>query len=132
MPGRARSAGRRARRVAESLRSGIVTALARELGDPLFSEVVVTEVSLSDDLGVADVHVRLLSDDRPERRRAVVRALARAAPKLQRSAGGRLALKKTPALRFRYDAGHDAARRVDELLREIAAERRDDPGSSGD
>jgi ribosome-binding factor A len=97
-------------------------ALTRELGDPLLSEIVVTEVSLSDDLGVADVSVRLLSDDSTDRRRAAVRALRRASHKLQRSVGGKLALKKTPALRFRYDVGHDAARRVDELLREIAAE----------
>jgi ribosome-binding factor A len=114
------------------LRLGITTALSQKLADPLLAELVVTAVDVTDDLGIADVGVRLLGDDATPRRRAVLRALRRAAPRLQRSAGASLGLKKVPVLRFRYDIGRDAAARVDELLREIAEESAEQSDDSGD
>ncbi len=115
--------GRRAQRVADLIRSELCQAFCRELGDPELAGLVITEVTVSADLGIARVAVRLLSEDAPEaRRRAVLAALERAGGRLRRLLGPRLRLRRTPELRFVYDVGQDAMRRVEELLGEIAKE----------
>ena len=116
--------GRRAQRVATLLRSYLTEGLAREVGDPRLTSLVVTSVTVPDDLGVARVGVRLLAgDDDPEQRRSALAALGRAASRLRRGVGPRLGLRRVPELQFFYDTGHDASRRVEELLQEIAKER---------
>jgi ribosome-binding factor A len=116
--------GRRAQRVAHALREYVTEALSREIGDPRLLAVVVTEVTVPDDLSIARVGVRLLSgDDDPERRKAALKALRGAAARMRRGLAPRLGLRRVPELEFSYDTGHDASRRVEELLREIADEK---------
>ncbi len=124
MPGQP-SDGRRTKRVAELIQRHFADVLRRELDDPRFVAVVVTEVTVSDDLMIANIGVRLLvADDDPRQRKAIVEQLRRAAPRLRRAITPRLELKRAPELRFRYDVGPDAHQRVSELLREVDAERR--------
>ena len=112
--------GRRTRRVAEALRTHLAEALGREVGDPRLATVVITTVSVSDDLSVARIGVRLLvGDEDPESRRSMVDSLGRATHRLRRVIAPRLRLRRAPELRFAYDTGHDATRRVEELLDEI-------------
>ncbi|MBN2192861.1 MAG: 30S ribosome-binding factor RbfA [Polyangiaceae bacterium] len=119
--------GRRARRVAETLRIHLSNVIARELADPSLGGVVITGVDLPDDLGLARVHVRLLvGDEDPKRRTAVVRALGRATTRLRRAVAPALQLRRAPELSFDYDTGPDATRRVEELLAEIAKEPKSD------
>jgi ribosome-binding factor A len=121
--------GRRVRRVADLLRSELCQLLSRELGDPELAGLVVTDVSVSADLGVARVGVRLLAEDAPDaRRRGLIRALGRARGRLRRLLGPRLGLRRTPELRFVYDRGQDAMLRVTELLDEIAKEPQSSEG----
>lgn len=116
-------AGLRARRVAESIKEHLTQAFVRELGDPRLTHVVVTNVEIPDDLGVAWISVRLLvGDDDEKRRKATLKALGRVAVRLRRSLAPTLRMKRVPELRFLYDIGLDHSRRVDEILREIAAE----------
>lgn len=115
--------GIRGRRVAESIKEHLTQAFARELGDRRLEHVVVTNVDVPDDLGVAWISVRLLvGDDDESQRKATLKALARVASRLRRSLAPKLRMKRVPELRFRYDTGLDHSRRVDEILREIAAE----------
>lgn len=124
--------GLRARRVAEAIRAHLTRMLAEKIEDPRLAGVVVTRVSLSDDLGVAWVFVRTLAGDpEPRIRRGVVRGLERAAGRLKRGLGGAVRLKRLPELRFEYDSGQDAVKRVEELLSEIAEERRDAADDAG-
>ena len=117
--------GRRPRRVGDLIRAELARALVRELGDPALSQAVVTDVTVSDDLSMARVGVRLLVDDAdPIRRRELLRALGRAGGRLRRVVGPAVRLRRTPELRFVYDTGPDAQRRVEELLDEIAHEPR--------
>lgn len=112
--------GRRGRRVAETLRSHLATALLRDLGDRRLSSLVVTNVELTDDLSLARVQVRLLvGDDNPAQRKAAVQALERVTPRLRRSLGPVLRLRRIPDLDFAYDVRPDATRRIEELLAEI-------------
>ena len=117
------TAGVRGRRVAESIKEHLTQAFAREFGDRRLEHVVVTSVDLPDDLGVAWISVRLLvGDDDEAQRRSTLKALGRVAMRLRRSLAPKLRMKRVPELRFTYDTGLDHSRRVDEILREIAAE----------
>jgi ribosome-binding factor A len=119
--------GRRPKRVAELLRSHLTELITRDLGNEKLALLVVTSLEVSDDLSVARIGVRLLGDDGNERaRNELVRSIGRAAPRLRRALGPRLGLRRVPELRFEYDVGQDKAQRVDEILAEIANERRDD------
>ena len=110
--------------MAETIKHHLTDALARELMDPRLANLVITDVEVPDDLGMARVLVRrLVGDDDPQGRKATLRALSRVAGRLRRSLAPRLGLKRVPELRFAYDTGLDHARRVDELLREIAEEQ---------
>jgi ribosome-binding factor A len=105
------------------VRTFVTEAMRREIDDPRLAAIVVTDVEVPDDLAFADIKVRLLVGDDDERaRKAAVTSLQRAAPRLRRALGPSLQLRRVPELRFSYDVGHDAARRVDEILREIENE----------
>jgi ribosome-binding factor A len=124
MPGQP-SDGRRTKRVAELIQRHFAEVLRRELDNPRFAAVVVTEVTVSDDLMIANIGVRLLvAEDDAKQRKTIIDQLKRAAPRLRRAITPRLELKRAPELRFRYDVGPDAHQRVSELLREVDAERR--------
>ena len=114
--------GRRGRRVAELLRAHLADVLRREIDDPELSELVITGVDVTDDLSVARISVRLLADDSEEKRRRALRHLHRAGGRLRRAVAPRLELRRAPELSFSYDSGHDAVRRVEELLAEIEKE----------
>jgi ribosome-binding factor A len=114
--------GRRGRRVAELLRAHLADALRREIDDPELSELVITGVEVTDDLSVARIAVRLLAGDDEPKRRRVLKHLHRAGGRLRRAVAPRLELRRAPELSFSYDSGHDATRRVEELLAEIERE----------
>jgi len=114
----------RARRVAHSIKRAVTDVLARDVSDPLLSGIVVTDVEVTADLGIATIRVRLFVEaDDPRRRRATMDSLSRASGRLRKSVGS-LGLKRVPELRFAYDVGADAARRVEELLADIAREKK--------
>lgn len=115
--------GRRPKRVAEALRMHLAQILSREFSDPLLASLVITDVEVPDDLSSALISVRVLAgDDDPAQRKTLLRALGKVTGRLRHAVAPRLRLRRTPELRFRYDTGHDAARRVEELLAEIARE----------
>ena len=125
--------GRRTKRVAELIQRHFADVLRREVDDPRFAAVVVTGVEVSDDLMIAKIGVRLLvAEDDTKQRRDIVERLRRAAPRLRRAITPRLELKRAPELRFHYDVGPDAHQRVNELLREVEAERQARPPSDDD
>lgn len=116
--------GRRGKRVAELVRAHFADLVRRELDDPALAAVVVTEVEVTADLSIASIHVRLLAGDSEQARKRLLARLRRASNLLRRALAPRLALRKAPELRFYYDDGHDAARRVEELLGEIERDKR--------
>jgi len=112
--------GRRGKRVAELLRAHLAELMRREVDDPRLSAVVITTVEVTDDLMSARIGIRLLvGDEDPKIRAVVLKSLLKGAGRLRRLIAPRLELRRSPELRFHYDAGHDASRRVEELLREI-------------
>ena len=119
--------GRRPLRVAEDIKAFLARALVTELADARLQLLVVTRVEVPADLSVAWVYVRSLADVAGGLSRdAVLKCLRRAAPRLRRELAARLKLRRVPELRFQYDIGVDARERVEELLEEIAQERKED------
>src|SRR5947209_15382432 len=118
--------GDRAIRFAESVRMELAELLPA-VKDPRVSDaglLTITHVRVSDDLSVARVQVAVHGADE-EKLKGVLKGLASAAGWLKREIGRRLRAKKVPELRFHLDDTDDKAGRVEELLRQIAAERTD-------
>ncbi len=112
--------GRRGKRVAELIRAHLAELMRREVDDPRLAALVITTVDVTDDLQSARIGVRLLvGDEDPKARQSALKSLARGASRLRRLIAPRLELRRSPELRFHYDTGHDASRRVDEILNEI-------------
>lgn len=118
--------GRRPRRVAEQVRAHLSVVLTTELEDPRLAGIAVTKVSVTPDLGYADVYVRMMVDVDERGRGRVLSTLARASGHLRKGLAPVLRVKRVPDLRFHYDTDPDARARVDELLREWH-EQQDDP-----
>ncbi len=113
----------RAVRVAESVRMELAELLP-QVKDPRVADaglLTVTHVRVSDDLSIARVQVALHGAD-DAKTRAMLKGLQSAAGWLKREVGRRLRAKKVPELRFHLDETDERAGRVDELLRQIAAE----------
>jgi ribosome-binding factor A len=112
-------------RVGERLREEIALLIQDEVRDPRVVGVAVTEVSMTPDLQLARVRVRLTvvaPADEAKRRKALLAGLESASGMLRRELGHRLGLRYAPKLAFHYDESPEAKDRIDRLLDEIARE----------
>jgi len=98
-----------------------------ELADPRLSLVRVTNVDVSRDL--RNVNIYVTHDDEDVPKRDILQGLRHATPYLRRQLAVRTTLRAVPELGFHYDDTPERAARVDELLRQIAANRGDEPGA---
>jgi ribosome-binding factor A len=114
---------KRSVRVAERLREQLSALISRKVRDPRAQNAIVTRVEMPDDLRSARVYVRTLEGD-PLRGEAAVQALGKASGLLRSEATRALGLRFAPELSFVYDSGQDAATRIDEILHEIAEEKK--------
>lgn len=111
----------RQQRVSELLFEELSIMIANELSDPRLSLVRVTGVDVSRDL--RNVKVQVTHDDDELSKREVLEGLRHAMPYLRRQLAVRCSLRAVPELNFYYDDTPERAARVDELLRQIAADR---------
>ena len=115
---------KRSQRVASRMREEL-TLLLRDMNDPRLVAPVITRVELTDDLSFARIFVRqelLVPDEAAQKR--LLRGFEAASGRLRQQVGRALGLRHAPELRFQYDDGQDAATRVEEILREIADEKK--------
>jgi len=114
---------RRAKRVAQTIRDHVARYIVTQVGDARLVQVVVTDVRVSDDLGVAHIGVRLLvSHNRDGEHRQCIKQLQLLAGRLRRSLAPVLGLRRVPELRFSFDEGYDEVQRVEQILKEIHSE----------
>jgi ribosome-binding factor A len=118
----------RQQRVAELLFEELGIMIGNELDDPKLSLVSVTNVNVSRDL--RNVNVYVTHDDETLSKRDVLQGLRRATPYLRRQLAVRASLRAVPELSFHYDDTPEKAARVDELLRQIAASRKENSGNN--
>jgi len=90
--------------------------LRGEVRDPEASGAIVSAVTITNDLSLARVYLRLLDAEPTEARRtALVKALDRAKGHVRRALASRLDFRTVPELRFAWDDTADRAARLDEL-----------------
>jgi ribosome-binding factor A len=111
----------RATKVAQLLREELMSMLLRgDIHDPAVEGCTISNVTVTRDLSLARVYVRLLDVAPTAAKQArVVAALEHANGFIRRSIASRLKLRRAPELRFAWDDVADRGRRVDELLYEI-------------
>lgn len=115
------SGGPREKRVAERIRADLSELIVRgAIRDPAVEGVIVSDVQVTNDLGVARVFVRLLEGE-PDaaRQKKLLDALARASGFLRRELAATLAVRRVPELRFAWDSGADKAARLESIFEEI-------------
>lgn len=119
---------RRASRVAQVVRESVAETLSTEIADQQLANVVVTQVSVSPDLTVAHIRVRVLSGqlgDDPSRRNRILQRLSSAQGRFKRALGPRLGLRRIPELRFDYDDAPETDQKLEQILEEIRQDRID-------
>jgi ribosome-binding factor A len=114
--------GSRPERVGEQIRQAVSLALAREVKDPRIGFVTITRVKMSADLQQARIYYTTIGDEKA--RKETARGLEAAKPFLRRAVGNEIRLRRVPELSFDYDRGVEYQDRVEQLLQEIAEERR--------
>jgi ribosome-binding factor A len=114
--------GHRPDRVGDQIREMLSEMLSRgAVHDPGIGFITITRVKVSADLQMARVFYTSLGDDKA--RRDTARALDRATPYLRRQVGGRLQLRRVPELEFRFDESIANQDRIEQILRDLEAER---------
>jgi ribosome-binding factor A len=113
----------RIKRLEGTIRKYLGAEITRDLADPRLTAVYIHDVSVTNDLSLATVTVRLMVGGEEEaERKAVIALLQRLAPRLRSVLAPQLKMRRVPDLRFRYDVGTDHAQRIEAVLREIKEE----------
>jgi ribosome-binding factor A len=112
-------------RLDSQIRQELMTLLQREMEDPRIGFATITRVETARDLGSAKVWVSVLGT--PAEQQSALKALTDAAPWLRRQLGERLTVRHIPQLNIRHDDSIEAGDRVLRMLKELEAERGDEP-----
>ncbi len=119
----------RLRRVDEAVRKVLSEGIA-ELKDPRIGFVTVTAVQVTNDLEHATVWVSVFGSDKARQR--ALEALEGAAGVLQARVNRELHLRRTPHLRFTYDAAVEHGVRMSKLIDELAPPDATEEADGGD
>jgi len=117
----------RAERFARMIHEALIGILP-DVVDPRVADIdmTITQVRVSGDLGSAHVLITVDTTDE-KRRKALLKGLEAAAPYVRRQLAIAIDAKKTPQVLFSIDDTDSSAGKVEELLREIASERKTEP-----
>lgn len=110
----------RPERVAEMVHREVAQRLLTEIKDPELSAISIVGVDMARDLSYATI--RYLPLGGGEETASLTGALDRAARRLRGPVGRALRLRTAPELRFRFDAEHERAVRITQLLEEVRRE----------
>ena len=120
----------RTQRLGGQVQRELAQVIQQELRDPRVGFVTISAVELSRDLSHAKVFVTLM--DPAQDVAETLRALNKAAGFLRRHLGQRMVMRSLPELRFVFDKSLDEGSRIDELLHQVAAEKKKDPVADTD
>ena len=109
---------KRAIRVASLLREVLSEILSNHLKDPAVGQIIVSRVSVSDDLKIARVHFHQFGKKHDQDKS--LEGLRRASGFVRTEVSRRTSLRFVPALEFVYDDSLDYAEKIDDLLKKAA------------
>ncbi len=111
----------RLRRITERMKEELAILLLQEVSDPRLRGVTVTDVRIDRELAYADVFVSAVEGS--ERKDEILAGLEHARGFLSRQLAQRVEMRQFPRLRFHWDPTPERAERIEELLKQIQAER---------
>ena len=86
-----------------------------EIKNPILKKVVVTGVSITNDLSYAKVYFTCFDEDRKE----VLKELKESAGFIRGEISKRVEIRHTPELIFEYDESLEYAKRIEDKIKEI-------------
>lgn len=116
---------RRTDQVGDELQRVLGEVIAYEMKDPRLGFVTVTGVTITPDLGRANVRLSIMGND--AERKEVMKVLEHAKGFLRHRVGEEVTLRIVPHLVLHLDTSLDNAMRIGEVLREIEHEREVNP-----
>jgi ribosome-binding factor A len=120
----AKTAYKRATRVADQIRMEVADIIMRKTKDPRVASVTVTDVKITNDLRLARVFVTTLLD--AEQERAAFVGLNKASGFIRSELGRRLNLRYTPEIVFQKDVSGPRGDRLLSILDHLDEERKKD------
>ncbi|MGH7261556.1 MAG: 30S ribosome-binding factor RbfA [Nitrospiraceae bacterium] len=120
----AKTAYKRATRVADQIRMEVADIIMRKTKDPRVGAVTVTDVEITNDLRLAHVFVTTMLD--AEHERDAFAGLDKASGFIRSELGRRLNLRYTPELVFQKDTSGPRGDRILSILDHLDEERRKD------
>ncbi|GAB2720335.1 30S ribosome-binding factor RbfA [Halomonas garicola] len=124
---------KRTDRVADQLQKELAVLIQREVKDPRLGMVTLSGVSVSRDLGYADVYFTLLGEQDPARVKENLQALKRAGGFLRSQVARRIKLRHVPELRFHYDESVVRGQHLSSLIDEaVQTDRERNAGQEGE
>jgi ribosome-binding factor A len=118
----AKTAYKRATRVADQIRMEVADIIMRRTKDPRVGAVTVTDVEITNDLRLARVFVTTMLD--AEHEREAFAGLEKAGGFIRSELGRRLSLRYTPELVFQKDISGPRGDRILSILDHLDEERR--------
>jgi ribosome-binding factor A len=113
----------RQRKIADQIKKNISQIIDRKLKDPRKGFITITQVKITRDLKIANIYFTCLGDE--EQRRKSRQALESANKFIRSELAPLLKLRFMPELRFFYDETLDYARHVDDLLKQIHSDNKE-------
>lgn len=120
----AKTAYKRATRVADQIRMEVADIIMRKTKDPRVASVTVTDVEITNDLRLARVFVTTLLD--AEQEHAAFVGLNKASGFIRSELGRRLNLRYTPEIVFQKDVSGPRGDRLLSILDHLDEERKKD------
>lgn len=125
----AKTAYKRATRVADQIRMEVADIIMRKTKDPRVAAVTVTDAEITNDLRLARVFVTTMLD--AEREREALAGLDKARGFIRSELGRRLNLRYTPELVFQKDTSGPRGDRLLSILDQLDEERRKESKPDG-
>ncbi len=116
---------RRTEQIGDEIQRVLGDIIQNEVKDPRVGFVTVIGVTVTPDLGRANVRLSVMGDE--TQRRETMRALERARGFLRHRVGDEITLRTVPELVLHLDTSLDHALRIGEVLRDIETERERNP-----
>ncbi|GHC34762.1 30S ribosome-binding factor RbfA [Aidingimonas halophila] len=127
---------KRTDRVADQLQKELAVLIQREVKDPRLGMVTISGVTVSRDLGYADIYITLLGENDVERVEENIGVLKRARGFLRSQIARRIKLRHVPELRFHYDEsivrGEELSSLIDEAVASDKTRHADETGEDED
>lgn len=91
-----------------------------EIKDPRVESVVITDVRVTRDMGIAKLYFTVIGDD--EKKKEALKGLESASGFIQRELWRRFRMKKVPDVKFEIDTVLEKGYEIDEILKGLESE----------